>query len=250
MLIDTHTHLQLVNYNKDRKVVIQRALDAGVKWMVNISFDIPSSQASITLAEKFPFIKTAIGVHPHEARNFIQKTIDELIRLASSKKVIAVGEIGLDYYRDLSPRDKQEEAFRIQMEMAKELDLPVIIHTREAYSDLLKIVEEEEISKGVLHCFSGNSVDVKKAMDLDLYFGIGGMLTFKTSNLPSLLKKIPKNRLLLETDCPFLTPRPHKGRNEPSYLTTICEKVSAILDIPFEDVAQQTSDNAKTLFGI
>jgi TatD DNase family protein len=250
MLIDTHTHLQLVNYNKDRDVVIQRALDAGVKWMVNISFDLPSSQASITLAEKYPFIKTAIGVHPHESKNFVQRSIDELIYLASSKKVIAIGEIGLDYYRDLSPRDKQEEAFRIQLEMAKAKDLPVIIHTREAYSDILKIIEEEEVNRGVLHCFSGNSVDVKKALDMGLYFGIGGMLTFKTSNLPSLLKKIPKNRLLLETDCPFLTPRPHKGRNEPSYLTTICERISNILGIPFEDVAQQTSENAKTLFGI
>ena len=248
MLIDTHTHLQLVNYNKDREAVIQKALDAGVQGIVNISFDLPSSRASINLVEKYPFMKSSVGVHPHEAKGFDQNTIRELHSLASSKEVIAIGEIGLDFYRELSPRENQIEIFQQQLELAKEMDLPVIIHTRNAYFELLKIVREQRIERGVLHCFSGNSENVKRGIALGFYFGIGGMVTFKNTPLTSLLKEIPLDRLLLETDCPFLTPRPHKGRNEPAHLRSICQRIAEILKISYEDVANQTSKNARSLF--
>lgn len=250
MLIDSHTHLQLVNFNKDRDEVIQRALDAGVQEMINVSFDIPSSHASLSLARKYPFMKAAVGIHPHEAKGFDQNSLEALRSLASSQKVVAIGEIGLDYYRDLSPKETQKEVFKEQLHLAKELALPVIFHTREAYSDLLHILEEEGIDGGVLHCFSGNSEDVKGAIDLGLFFGIGGMVTYKNTNLPSLLTQIGLNRLILETDCPFLTPHPHKGRNEPAYLTTTCQKVSEILGLSFEKAAKQTSENVRTLFHI
>ena len=250
MLIDTHTHLQLVNYNKDREAVIQRALDAGVQEMLNISFNLPSSKACVNLVQKYPFMKATVGIHPHEAKEFDLNSLLELKTLASSKQVIAIGEIGLDFYRDLSPEKIQREVFQKQLELAKEMDLPVIIHTRDAYFDLLKIMKEEEIERGVLHCFAGNAENVKKGIDMGLYFGIGGMITFKNTNLPALLKKIPLDNLLLETDCPFLTPRPHKGRNEPSYLTTICKKISEILEVPYEEVAKRTSKNARSLFGL
>ena len=248
-LIDTHAHLNMDKYQGDLDEVIQRALDADVRTIVNIGCDVPSSEKAVRLANRYDSLWVAVGIHPHDANTLDHKAIGKLKELAEDDKVIAIGETGLDFYRDLSPRDVQREAFGKQIRLAKEVDLPVVVHLRNANQEGLEILKAQAVNRGVLHCFSGSLEQAREAVELGFYLGFDGPITFNSPKLISVLKEIPKERILLETDCPYLTPKPHRGkRNEPSYLKFICQKAASELGLTYDDLARLTTTNAKTLF--
>ena len=253
MLIDTHTHLDDARFDGDREAMIDRARQAGVERFVTIGCDLATSRAAIALADQHPFVYASIGVHPHEVKHISEGWYDEFRRLASNKKVVAYGEIGLDYhYNHSSPKD-QRERFREQIQLARELRLPIIIHTREAQDDTITILKEEKASEvgGVFHCFSGDAWLAKDALDLGFYLSFSGILTFQNATmLRDIAKHTPLDRLLVETDCPYLTPVPHRGkRNEPAYVAQVAKQLAAIHpELSPEEIAQHTTKNAKRLF--
>lgn len=253
MLIDTHTHLDDARYNDDRDTMIARAREAGVEAFVTIGCDLATSQAAVVLANQHPFVYASVGVHPHEVKHISDGWYDEFRRLADNTKVVAYGEIGLDYhYNHSSPKD-QRERFREQIQLARELNLPVIIHTREAQDDTITIMKEEKASEigGVLHCFSGDAWLAKDALDLGFYLSFSGILTFQNATmLRDIAKTTPLDRVLIETDCPYLAPVPHRGkRNEPAYVTHVAKQLAAIHpELSLEQIEQRTTENAKRLF--
>ncbi len=252
-MIDTHAHLDSEHFSHDREEVIERAFSSGVEAIVNVGTDIGTSLFSIELAASYGDIYASVGFHPHNAKDMMEGDIPRLAELASEPKVVAIGEIGLDFYRDYSPRDVQIEAFREQIRLAVELGMPVIIHCRNVGEELLQVVAEEDGWKvgGVMHCFSGEPDVAEGALDLGLYIGIGGSLTFKKSRLAGIMKDVPLDRIVLETDCPYVTPEPYRGkRNEPSYIKLIAERLSQELGISMEELNSVTSGNARSLFGI
>jgi len=262
MLIDTHTHLDDARYDSDREAMLERARAAGVETMITIGCDLATSRSAAALAERYPFVYASIGVHPHEVKHIAEHWYDEFRQLARQKKVVAYGEIGLDYHYNHSDPEEQRRRFREQIRVARELRLPVIIHTREAQDDTIRILKEERASEvgGVFHCFSGDAWLAKDAIDLGFYLSFSGILTFQNAAmLRDIAKQVPQDRLLIETDCPYLTPVPHRGtRNEPAYvkhvaelLTTITsEGVSRAGPMTIEDVGRITSENARRLFKI
>jgi TatD DNase family protein len=258
MLIDTHTHLDDTRYNSDREAMIARARGAGVTTMITIGCDLATSRAAISLAERYPFVYATVGVHPHEVRHIGDDWYDELRRLAQHKKVVAYGEIGLDYHYNHSPPEEQRERFREQLVLARELNLPVVIHTREAQEDTIAILKEEKMSEtgGVFHCFSGDAWLARDALDLGFYLSFSGIVTFHNATmLRDIAKTVPTDRLLIETDCPYLTPVPHRGkRNEPAYVKhvagTLAELMSGDKPTPVEELGHVTSENARRLFKI
>lgn len=255
MLIDTHVHLDDTRFNEDRDAVLARAKDAGVEAFVTIGCDLATSQAAVRLADQHPCVYASIGVHPHEVRHISDGWYDEFRRLAQSKKVVAYGEIGLDYHYNHSSPKEQRERFREQIQLARELALPVIIHTRDAQEDTVKILREEQASNigGVLHCFSGDAWLAKDALDLGFYLSFSGILTFQNATtLREIAKTVPLDRLLIETDCPYLSPVPHRGkRNEPAYVAHVAKQLTAIHPaLTLEDIARNTTQNAKRLFRI
>jgi TatD DNase family protein len=256
MLIDTHTHLDDARYNDDREAMITRAREAGVEAFLTIGCDLGTSQAAVALADQFPFVYASVGVHPHEVKHIQDGWYDELRRLAKCNHVVAFGEIGLDYhYNHSSPKD-QRERFREQIQLARELKLPVIIHTREAQEDTVTILKEERASEigGVFHCFSGDAWLAKEALDLGFYLSFSGILTFQNAAaLREIAKQTPLERVLIETDCPYLTPVPYRGkRNEPAYVLEVAQRLATIHGpaLSLEQIGRQTSDNAKRLFKI
>ena len=255
MLIDTHTHLDDARYDGDRDAMIDRARQAGVERFVTIGCDLASSRAAVALADQHQFVYASIGVHPHEVKHISEGWYDEFRRLACNKKVVAYGEIGLDYhYNHSSPRD-QRERFREQIQLARELHLPIIIHTREAQDDTITILKEEKAAEvgGVFHCFSGDAWLAKDALDLGFYLSFSGILTFQNATmLRDIAKHTPLDRLLVETDCPYLTPVPHRGkRNEPAYVAHVAKQLAAIHpELSPEEIEQHTTENAKRLFKI
>ena len=258
MLIDTHTHLDDARYDSDREAMIARARDAGVEAFVTIGCDLATSRAAIGLADRYPFVYASIGVHPHEVKHIGDMWYDEFRRLAMHKKVVAYGEIGLDYhYNHSSPKD-QRNRFREQVALARELKLPVIIHTREAQEDTIAILKEEKASDvgGVFHCFSGDAWLAKDALDLGFYLSFSGVLTFQNAAvLREIAKTVPLDRLLIETDCPYLTPVPHRGkRNEPAYVSLVAGQLAQIFSsdptLSTDTIGRITTDNAKRLFKI
>jgi TatD DNase family protein len=255
-LIDTHTHLDFPQFDDDRERVIERAANAGVRAIVDVGTDLASSQAAVALAEAYSQVYAAVGVHPHDAKTLTEEMLEELRALASHPKVVAVGEIGLDFYRDLSPRDKQRRAFQQQLALAREIGKPVIIHDREAHTEVMDIlrhwVEGSHKSVGVLHCFSGDLVMAQEAIELGFYISIAGPVTFKNARrLRELVRQLPLEKLLVETDCPYLTPQPHRGkRNEPAYVKLVAQEVARIKELSLEEVARITSDNAQALFAL
>lgn len=255
MLIDTHTHLDDARYDADRDLVIARARDAGVDRMITIGCDLATSQAAVSLAEQYPFVYASVGVHPHEVKHIAEGWYDSLRGLAEHEKVVAYGEIGLDYhYNHSSPAD-QRARFREQLQLARELRLPVVIHTREAQEDTIRILKDEwppEVG-GVFHCFSGDAWLAKDALDLGFYISFSGILTFQNAGmLRDIAKTVPMDRLLIETDCPYLTPIPHRGkRNEPGYVRHVAHTLGEILpDLNVEAIAEITAANARRLFKI
>ena len=258
MLIDTHTHLDDARYNEDREAMIARAREAGVEAFVTIGCDLATSQAAAALATQHPFVYASIGVHPHEVKHILDGWYDELRRLARNKKVVAYGEIGLDYHYNHSSPQEQRERFREQIQLARALRLPVIIHTREAQEDTIAILKEERASEvgGVFHCFSGDAWLAKEALDLGFYLSFSGILTFQSAaTLRDIAKTAPLDRLLIETDCPYLTPIPHRGkRNEPAYVALVAQKLAELhAETPgmsIETIGHITTENAKRLFKI
>jgi len=254
MLIDTHTHLDDARYNDDREAMIARAREAGVEAFLTIGCDRATSHAAVRLADQYPFVHASIGVHPHEVKHIGDDWYDEFRMLAANKNVVAYGEIGLDYHYNHSSPKEQRERFREQVQLARELKLPVIIHTREAQEDTIAILREEKASEigGVFHCFSGDAWLAKDALDLGFYLSFSGILTFPNATmLRDIAKNTPLDRLLIETDCPYLTPVPYRGkRNEPAYVSLVAQRLASIHSLPLDDVAKQTSTNAKRLFKI
>lgn len=254
MLIDTHAHLEMDEFEKDRKDVIRRAKDIGIGYILTVGSDLESCLRSVELSGSDPIIYTAVGIHPHVAKDINSKTYDEVRRLAKTKKVVALGEIGLDYHYDLSPREIQKKCFREQIEIAKELKLPIIVHSREARDDTLTILEENGARDlgGIMHCFSGDIDMAKRCIDMGFYISIAGPVTFKKSDrLKMVVRNIPIENILIETDSPYLSPEPFRGkRNEPSYLRYIAGAIAELSGLTVEDVARVTSYNAMKLLKI
>ncbi|MEW5323387.1 TatD family hydrolase [Geobacillus thermoleovorans] len=254
MLFDTHAHLNAVQYEEDLEQVIERARDEGVSHIVVVGFDRPTIDRAIELAERYPFIYAAIGWHPVDAIEMTDDDLQMIEHLAAHRKVVALGEMGLDYHWDKSPKDVQQEVFRQQIRLAKKVKLPIIIHNREATADILKILQEENAAEvgGIMHCFSGSVEVAKQCMDMNFLISLGGPVTFKNAKKPKeVAKEIPLSHLLIETDCPYLTPHPFRGkRNEPSYVKYVAEAIAQIKNISFAEVAETTAENAKKLFAI
>jgi TatD DNase family protein len=254
LLTDTHVHLNLDSYDQDREDVVRRARSVGVSLMVNVGFDLTTSRESIELAERYDFVYASVGLHPHEAASFDEAARRELERLAEHPKVVAIGETGLDYYRDLSPRDDQRRAFRAQIELARKLDLPLIVHNRDALDDVLAVVDDEALggAGGVMHCFPGDGAYAEAVVARGFHVGIAGPVTYsKSGRLVGVAESVPIGRLLLETDAPWLPPVPYRGkRNEPSYVLHVAETVARIRGLSVPDLARATAGNAGRLFRI
>ena len=252
-LTDSHCHLDDTRYDADRQQVMERAEEAGVGAIIAVGTDIQSSEAALRLAhaQKNPSVYAAAGVHPHEAKDFNDKTFERLLAMASDEKTVAIGETGLDYHYMHSPREAQLQAFKRQLEIAKRTGLPVIIHTRDAGLEALEILEKSGYRSGVLHCFSGEAREAEAALEMGLYISISGSVTFRKADSlrQAIAEKIPDDRLLIETDAPYLAPEPLRGkRNEPAYLVHTAGRIAALRGISVEDLARITSLNASRLF--
>jgi TatD DNase family protein len=252
MLIDSHAHLEMKDFNKDRAQVIERALKAGITHIITIGTDLPSSVKALHLANEYDFIFSSIGYHPHNAKNLDPGALKELSGMAGESKIVAWGEIGLDYYRNLSPSEKQIEAFEQQLDLAIHFNLPVIIHSREADKELLEILKKRGDNKyrGVIHCFSGNYDLAMTFVQMGFYISIPGIVTYKNAfKVQDVASRLPLDRMLLETDAPFLTPVPKRGkRNEPLFVTYTAKEIANLRKTDFEEVARRTSENTKRLF--
>lgn len=254
MLIDTHAHLEMREFNDDRDEVIKRAKDAGVGYIITIGTTVESSRDAVLLAEQHDCIYAAVGIHPHEAHDILHPAYEVLRRFAGHKKVVAYGEIGLDYHYEHTERSVQQRKFRDMLREARELNLPVIVHDRDAHEDTLRILAEEWDPSigGVMHCFSGDAAYAKQIMDLGFMISIAGPITFpKAQALRDVVREIPIEQILVETDAPYLAPQPRRGkRNEPSYVQFTAEEIARVKGLTFDDVARITSFNAMQLFGI
>jgi TatD DNase family protein len=254
MLFDTHAHLNADQYKEDLNEVMERAKEAGVSNIVVVGFDKITIIRAMELAEAHDHIYACVGWHPVDAIDMTDDDLKWIEELASHPKVVAIGEMGLDYHWDKSPHDIQKEVFRKQIRLAKKVKLPIVIHNRDATSDIVEILREEGAADvgGIMHCFSGSVEIARECLDMNFYISLGGPVTFKNAKKPKeVALEIPLDRLLIETDCPYLTPHPHRGqRNEPSYVKLVAEQIAEIKGITFEEIARATSDNAKKLFGI
>ena len=258
MLIDTHAHLDFRQFDDDRNAVLDRAWQAGLTAVITIGIDLKTSRAAVALAEAHERVFATVGFHPHDAKTADDAALVELRDLARHSRVVAIGEMGLDFYRDRSPRDVQRRVFRRQLQIAAELGKPVVVHDREAHADTLEIlrqwIAESQTTfseyRGVLHCFSGNLALAQAVIELGFFIGVDGPITYRNARkLPDIVKALPLDRLLVETDAPFLTPHPHRGqRNEPAYVRLVAEKIADTKNLPLEEVAQATMANAKALF--
>ncbi|MGZ9587077.1 TatD family hydrolase [Paenibacillus marinisediminis] len=252
MIFDTHTHLDNKAFDEDREQVIARAVEQGVTRMVNVGFNRETIPTTMELAEKYPFIYAAVGWHPTDAITMEKSDIDWIAKLTEHEKVVAIGEIGLDYYWDTSPKDVQQRVFRQQIGLARELKMPIIIHNRDAHEDVIRILREEKAKDvgGIMHSFSGSWETAKMCMDMGFYISFGGPITFKNAKQPKeVLKQVPMDRLLVETDSPYLTPHPYRGkRNESAYVRLVAEEAAGIKELDFEEFCKKTTDNALTCF--
>lgn len=254
MLFDTHAHLNAEQYNEDLEQVIERAKSEKVEKIVVVGFDRPTITRAMELIEEYDFIYAAIGWHPVDAIDMTDEDLAWIKDLSQHEKVVAIGEMGLDYYWDKSPKDVQKEVFRRQIALAKEVKLPIVIHNRDATEDVVTILKEEGAAEvgGIMHCFTGSLETAKACMEMNFYISFGGPVTFKNAKKPKeVVKEIPSDKLLIETDCPYLTPVPFRGkRNEPSYVKYIAEQIAELRKISFEELAELTTKNAKKVFRI
>ncbi len=252
-LSDTHTHLDFPDFDADRDAVIHRAQKAGVELMIDIGIDLETSQKALRIARNHPSIYATAGFHPHNAKDVTTELIARLEPLANDPKVVAVGEVGLDYYRDRSPRPRQQEVFRQMIDLAKQLDLPLVIHTRQAHHDTLEILDEVGIPSrgGVFHCLSGDHKFAKELLSRGFHISFTGNITYKNSPLPQVAKIVPLERTLIETDCPFLAPIPHRGkRSEPSMVKVVAHQLAACHNTNADEVGRICTDAARKLFNI
>ena len=251
-MFDTHAHLDDRKFNHDREEVINSLKENGITTLVNAASDLKSSKDAIALANKYDFIYASAGVHPHETKNMSDKTIGEIEKLLlSESKCVALGEIGLDYYYDLSERDTQLYWFDKQMQLAEKHSIPVIIHDRDAHEDCLNIIKKYNV-QGVFHCFSGSKEMAKELVNLGWFISFTGVLTFKNARRAiEAAQAIDINKIFIETDCPYMAPEPFRGnRNEPKYVRYVCEKLAEIKKMYIDEVEKITEINAKKFFGI
>ncbi len=255
MFIDTHCHLEDENFSDDREKVLERAKVAGVERIINFGSTLKSSAVVVELAKNFSELYAGVGIHPEEIDDFDEKTCACLAELAAEKKVVAVGEIGLDYHweKDSARRLLQQKIFIEQLDLARQLNLPVCVHDRDAHGDTLKILQTEGKNlRGVLHCYSGSLETAQEIFKLGWLIGVDGPLTFKNSaKLPEIVKAAPREKILIETDAPYLAPVPYRGkRNEPAYVVEVAKKLAALRGETLEEVAAYTAANAKNLYEI
>jgi TatD DNase family protein len=256
LLIDTHCHLDFDWFDEDRDAVVQRAADAGVAQIIVPALDLDNGRTVLALTEKYDSVFAAVGVHPNSTAGWQDGWIGVLRDLAQHPKVVAIGEIGLDYYWDKSPKDVQQRALRLQLALAAELNLPVIIHNREASADVIQLLADSPLvgreNPGVLHSFAADWATAVAALNLGYYLGFTGPVTYKKADdLREIAKKVPDDRILVETDAPFLTPQPYRGkRNEPAYVAYVAERLAEERGVDTAVFAQQTTVNAKRLFPV
>ena len=254
MFFDTHAHLNAEQYSEDLTEVIDRALETGVSNIVVVGFDRPTIERAMELIEQYDFMYASVGWHPVDAIDMTDEDLLWIEELSKHPRVVALGEMGLDYHWDKSPKDIQKEVFRKQIQLAKKVKLPIIIHNREATADIVEILKEENAQEvgGIMHCFSGSPETAKECVDMNFYISLGGPVTFKNAKKPKeVAEVIPMDRLLIETDCPYLAPHPFRGkRNEPGYVKLVAEQIAEIKGMSLEEVAEKTTANAKKLFGI
>ena len=249
-LVDTHAHIYDKQFKPDFDEIIDR-ISKELEFIVSIGYDLESSEKSVNLAEKYPFIYGVVGVHPTDIKKYSDTVERKLEELARNEKVVAIGEIGLDYHWMEDPKEEQEEIFRRQMELSRRVGLPVVIHTRDAMEDTVKILEDYKDVGGIMHCYPGSYETAEKLIDR-YYFGIGGVVTFKNNKVTKeTVKKLPIEKIVIETDCPYLTPEPFRGkRNEPVYVRYIAEEIARIKEMSFEKVIEITTENAKKVYNI
>ncbi|MFC4355822.1 TatD family hydrolase [Chryseomicrobium palamuruense] len=252
--IDTHVHLNADQYDEDLAEVISRAREKGVQKMVVIGFDTKTIKRAIAIAEADPDIYAVVGWHPVDAVDCTEEDLTWIEELAKHDKVVGIGETGLDYYWDKSPKHIQQEVFRKQIRLAQRVNLPLIIHNRDATGDVIRILEEEEahLTGGIMHCFGGSVETARRAIDMNFMISLGGPVTFKNAKTPKeVAKEIPLEHLLIETDAPYLAPHPFRGkRNEPSYVPLVAEEIARLKELSVEEVAEVTTENAEKFFGI
>src|SRR3990170_432029 len=253
MLVDSHAHLQWRSFDQDREKVITLAKEADVKYVVNIGYDLEGSKKAIALAEKHEGLYATVGIHPHNASELNEKVLDNLRLLSENPKVVAIGEIGLDYYRNLSPKTAQQKAFEAQLLLAQELELPVVIHDRDAHADIFKTLSKFKGKlNGVMHCFSGSREMAEQYVKMEYYISFAGTVTFPNAHkLHESAKSIDLNKILLETDCPWLAPQEMRGkRNEPAFLPFTAEKIANLREISLAELAEATTKNTRQIFHI
>ena len=253
MIIDTHCHFNHKRLAEDIPACIERALAADVSQMIVVGFDAASSAEAVALSEQYaPHLFAVVGVHPHDSKEWNAATADQLRAWANHPRVVAIGEIGLDYHYDFSPRDAQSLALREQMQIAREMNLPVVIHCREAYPETLQILTEENVQAigGVMHCWAGSVEEAEQTVSLGMHLGFGGTLTFKNAeNVRESAKRVPMERILVETDAPYLAPMPYRGkRNEPGYTRLVADYLGDLRGVSSAEIAEITTANARRLF--
>lgn len=252
-MIDSHCHLDFDKFDGRRDEALADALAAGVHTVINIGIDRASSERSVRLAEEHRMVYATVGVHPHDAKTLDAALLARLRELAGHEKVVAIGEIGLDYYRDLSPREMQKKAFRQQLELAVEAGLPVVIHTREAFRDTVDIVREcaPRLKGGVFHCFPGDINDAREVMDLGFVVSVGGVITFGDTRMAQMAQAAPIDKVILETDAPFLTPAPYRGKtNFPAYVRYVYKRMAELKQMPVTEVERTVDRTVQKLFGL
>ncbi len=250
MFVDSHAHLQWRSFGNDLKAVLERAKEKRVTRIVNIGFDLAGCLKGVELAENHAGLYATVGIHPHDAKTLNKKMLDKLRELAANPKVVAIGEIGLDYYRNLSPREVQRQAFETQLALAEELGLPVVIHDREAHDDILQTLSRSKGRiTGIMHCFSGSKEMAQQCLDLGFKLSFNGTVTYpKNSELREIAKWIDLKNMLLETDCPFLSPQEVRGkRNEPSFLPIIAREIANLRRMSVDNLAEATTRNAEEI---
>lgn len=254
MFIDTHVHLNADQYEEDLQEVIDRALEAKVETMVVVGFDRKTIEKTMQLVEQYDFVYGVIGWHPVDAIDCKQEELDWIEELAAHPKIVGIGETGLDYYWDKSPKDVQQALFRKQIHLAQKLNLPIIIHNRDATGDVVQILREENAASvgGVMHCFSGSVETAHECIAMNFMISLGGPVTFKNARMPKeVATEIPVEHLMIETDAPYLAPHPYRGkRNEPAFVPLVAEEIARLKGLPIEEIAQVTTTNAKKFFKI
>ncbi|WP_201716448.1 TatD family hydrolase [Rossellomorea arthrocnemi] len=254
MLFDTHVHLNAEQFDEDLEEVLSRAREAGVEKMVVVGFDRPTINRAMELIEQYEYLYAAIGWHPVDAIDMKEEDLAWIEELSKHPKVVAIGEMGLDYHWDKSPKDVQKEVFRKQIRLARKVKLPIVIHNRDATQDIVDILKEEGADEvgGIMHCFSGSPEIAQECVEMNFYISLGGPVTFKNAKKPKEVAiEIPLEKLLIETDCPYLAPHPYRGkRNEPAYVKLVAEQIAELKEMPLEEVEKITTENAKKLFNI